>query len=77
MNLVFHIVDDSRRSRKKILLPFCNTGLIFAELLLGDEKGSLFSWNHQQNEVYEHVPLTGQINCISCPPDEEGVVVVG
>ena len=53
---------------------------IFAELLscaIGDEKGHLFSWNYQQNEVHEHIPLTGQINCISCPPDVEDVVVVG
>ena len=62
--------DACANWKKQILLNF-------VYVHIGDEKGHLFSWNHQQNEVYEHVPLAGQINCISCPPDEEGVVVVG
>ncbi|XP_028403768.1 gem-associated protein 5-like [Dendronephthya gigantea] len=49
------------------------SGLIYS----GDEKGHLLCWDHQQNEVNGHFPLTGQITCISCAPDEEGVVAVG
>lgn len=61
------------------LTKFSKSLIAIIKLLqnVGDEKGHLILWNHQKKKVYEHVPLAGQISCICCSPDEDGVVVVG